>query len=177
MFIWTAIDVEEELKSVKENVKKIEELIQFNESNLTLPLHVSLKISMNVEDSMYELIIQSLTNYFSNIKPFIICPEAIELHQSICWIKMKESEWLTMIHEDLNKLMLEKYNVSLHEYDKKFIFHTTLFLDNDIDKVKKAFLNIKDMSLPNELKVNKFIIGFSNTGNIGSYQVLKVISI
>lgn len=36
--IWTAIDVEEELKSVKENVKKIEELIQFNESNLTLPL-------------------------------------------------------------------------------------------------------------------------------------------
>ncbi len=172
MFIWTAIDVDYDLKEQKEIIKGIEREIDFKESNVSLlPLHISLKISTEIKD-IDELIIRNdLENYYKSINSFEIELDKIELNNSIVWIKMKENNYLKEIHENLCLLFNDKYGIEPYEFDKSFIYHTTLFLDSDLEKVNAAYLKIKNMALPKKIIAKSFIIGSSQSGNIGTYKV------
>ena len=90
---------------------------------------------------------------------------------------MKKNNILDNIHIDLNSMLLEKYNIGLHEYDLDFLFHTTLFMDNDEEKIKKAYERIKDITIPKAMLINKYIIGISETGEPGTYTVIKEIEV
>lgn len=81
------------------------------------------------------------------------------------------------ISDKLNKMLYEKYNIKYHKFDLDFIYHTTIFIDDNLDKINEAYNIIKSELLPNELCVNKFIIGGSNSGLLYTYKVLKEIDI
>ncbi len=174
MFIWTAIDVDLDLLNQKEIVKSIEKEIAFKESNVSLlPLHISLKISTEINDEYEFKIRKDLENYFKSLKPFEIEVDKIELNNSIVWIKMKENDYLKEIHERLCLLFNEKYGIEPYEFDMDFIYHATLFLDSDLEKIADAYLKIKNMELPKKIIAKTFIIGSSQSGNIGTYKVDK----
>jgi len=177
MYIWTAIDVSDQLTDLKSKVIDIENKIDFIESDLSLPLHVSLIISKEIRDSDLNNIIDDITSIFKNVVPFKIDTFRFELHETISWLKMKENDNLQNLHLTIANLFKDKYNIPYHDFDKNFIYHTTLFLDSDISKVKDAFMMIKDFEFPSTLKVNKFIIGVSSNGDIGTYKVIKEINI
>lgn len=175
MYIWLAIDVDDQLKNLKGKVKEVERQVNFVESGISLPMHISLRITSLIEDDMYDNIVNDIKEYSKSLKPFEINTEKIELHETISWLKMEENENLTKIHNHLTSQMLEKYNIPLHDYDKNFTYHSTLFMDSDVCKVKEAFLKIMDAEYPKVLKANKLIIGSSETGSIGTYHVDKII--
>jgi len=177
MFIWTAIEIENQLIFIKNKIKKAEDIIGFTESNVTLPLHISLKISFEIQNDKYDEILSDLINIYSKVKPFEINVDRIELHETICWIKMFENNILIDLHNQICNLVVEKYGVSLHEFDKCFAYHTTLFLDSDKEKVKEGFMLLKDEELPTKLVANKFVIGGSESGELGTYKVFKEIEI
>ena len=54
MYIWIGINVSDQLLTVGEKARQIENEIGFVNSNFTLPLHVSLKISFPVEDALFD---------------------------------------------------------------------------------------------------------------------------
>lgn len=175
MYIWTAVHVDEQLASIKKEAKQIEKIVGFQESNITLPMHISLKISCPVPEERYAEVLQDLTAILENAGSFTVKTKGIELHETICWIAMEENASLKRLHDCLDRLFLEKYNVPLHEYDLDFHYHSTLFLDSDRKKVKEAFLMIKDREIPSELSANRFLIGMSPEGKMGTYRVLKEI--
>jgi hypothetical protein len=90
---------------------------------------------------------------------------------------MKPNELLTCMQYSLNHLLLREFNIPLHPYDSDFKFHSTLFLNCDKQKIEKAYQFIKNEEFPKNLKASKFVIGTSNTGEIGTYSVHKEICI
>ena len=71
----------------------------------------------------------------------------------------------------------KKYGVPLHEYDMDYKFHTTLFMDSDTDKMNAAYDAIKNEPVPKTLRADRFIIGTSPSGALGTYSVYKEIKI
>ena len=175
MYIWIAIDVDDQLSSLRKEAKRIEEIVKFNESNITLPMHISLKISCPIPDDKYQEVVHDIKTILQDTQRFEIKTKRIELHDTIAWIQMEHNEYLEQLHESLDKLFLDKYDVPSHKFDLDFKFHTTLFLDSDADKVKQAFLIIKDVLLPSTLIADKFVIGTSPEGKIGTYKVTEEI--
>ena len=175
MYIWTAIHVDEQLASIKEEAKRIEQIVGFQESNITLPMHISLKISCLIPDERYEEAVQDVTAILENVGTFAVIPRGTELHETICWIAMEENPHLKDLHDRLDRLFLEKYGVPRHKYDLDYQYHSTLFLDSDREKVKEAFLIMKDAQIPSVLTANRFLIGKSAEGKLGTYRVIKEI--
>ena len=175
MYIWIAIDVDDQLSSIRKEAKRIEDMVQFAESDITLPMHISLKISCSIPNEKYEEALCDIKAILQDTQRFEIKTKRIELHDTIAWIQMEHNEYLEQLHHSLDKLFIDKYDVPPHKFDLDFKFHTTLFLDSDKDKVKQAFLMIKDVSLPSTLIADKFVIGTSPEGKIGTYQVREEI--
>ena len=176
MNIWFGISVDNYYKDVKEKVQKIEKDLDFS-LGMVLPYHISLKMSFNVCDDIKDDVINTLINYFKCLVPFTVETKEIEKHDNIIWVRMKKSDILNNIHIDLNNMLLEKYSISLHEYDLDFLFHTTLFMDDDKDKISKAYALIKDVTIPKEMTIDNYLIGVSDTGKPGTYKIIKEIKI
>ncbi len=177
MYIWTAINVEEQLCELKKKVKEVESNVGIIDSVVNLPLHISLKISFSIDPSMQERVIDEISKYYSSISLFDIPVCNIERMGKIVWIRMKENEILSRIHSDLDKVMLEKFGVSPHEFDLDYKFHATLFMESDEVKVSSAYNKIKNEILPERLVANHFVIGSSETGAPGTYKVTHNIKI
>lgn len=173
MYLFLAFKTEEELRYLRDKVDAIGRTLNISSVVYYFPFHISLKISFKIEDEMLEDIVKTIEEYISTIKPFKTYPKRIEISKNIVWIRMKPSLHLRKIHNDLNNLLLSKYNIPLHEYDNNYKFHVTLFLDDDISKIKEASKDIKDIQLPKKLYLNKVLIGTSPDGFIGTYRVFK----
>ena len=99
--------------------------------------------------------------------------DKIEMYDNIIWIRMKRNTYLDKVHDELNSILLEKYNIKLHEYDLDYKYHTTLFMDSNKDSIKEAYNLVKEVDLPQNIKANQFIIGTSETGELGTYKIYK----
>lgn len=177
MFVWIGIDVDNQLEEVKAFTRRAEESIGFDHSNFTLPFHISLKTSFEVDSDVYPHVIDTILDYFEQIEPFDVDVSGIEYHDTIVWIRMSESLTVNRIHDDLDRIMLERFGVPRHEYDLDYMFHTTLFMDENKQKISKAYERVKDASIPSRLHARKLLIGASETGALGTYKVTHVIDI
>ena len=177
MYLWVGIDVDEQLHKVKSLAQKAEKQIGFEHSNFTLPLHISLKISFQISDIDYDQIVQDIAEIYHNTKPFSISVKGLEVYDNIAWIRMNGCEALNMLHDRLNTMLLEKYHIPLHEYDLDYKFHTTLFMDDNVQKVDWAYQQVKDTELPTTLHANCFLIGSSPTGQLGTFSVRERICV
>ena len=176
MFIWVGIDVDSQLKEIKERAKVIENELIFKHSNFTLPLHISLKISFEVEENIFQDVIEDIREVYNQTAPFEIKTKAIIHENNIAWIRMEENPTLMELSRKINNQMLTKYNVPLHEYDLDGKFHTTLFMDEDCQKVKQAYTKIQPIQVPAQLTAERFLIGISASGRLGTYSVYKAIT-
>ena len=177
MYIWIGINVDDQLASIKPQVKQLEDTVGFEHSVFTLPFHVSLKISFEASEGVAENIISDIVKIYGDTAPFSIAVRGIEYEGNIAWIRMIANKEIMSLATRLNLFLKEKYGIPLHEYDLDFKFHTTLFMSDDRERVKKAYLSVKDSPLPQALKVNRFLIGVSNSGELGTYRVVREISV
>ena len=173
MYIWVGINVDRQILSLKEKVRATENKLGFQNSNFTLPFHISLKISFLIDDCDFDHIIEDIRNIYKSTAPFEIEVKGIEWENNIAWIRMKENSDLTSLSQRINQMLLEKYRIPLHEYDLDFKFHTTLFMDDDREKVRIAFDEVKACPLPDKLIVNRLLIGGSPAGKLGTFNIIE----
>lgn len=173
MYVFLGIDVDNQFSEIKNKAQLIDKSIGFQNSCFTLPLHISLKASFKIDDSSFDNIIEEVINYYLSIQPFKIDIYKLEMYDNIIWIRMCRNKELDKVHDDLNKILLENYNIGLHEYDFDYKYHTTLFMDNNSDSIKEAYNLINKVELPKSIIASEFIIGVSETGELGSYNVYK----
>ena len=177
MFVWVGINVEEQLKETRIAVDGVFEKIAISNVTCQLPLHISLKISFNIANELFESVLKDIESIYQAQKPFEIDIKGIEKHENIMWIRMYSNAEIEELATKLNLMLKEKYNIPLHEYDLDFIFHTTLFMDDDAEKINIAHNLLGDLALPQTLMANRFVIGTSETGENGTYRVLKTLEV
>lgn len=176
MFVWVGINVEEQLKEVRRAVDGVFEKIDISNVTCQLPLHISLKISFEIENSLFVSVLEDIESIYNSFEPFEIMINGIEKHENIEWIRMYSNEKIESLATSLNMMLKEKYGVPLHEYDLDFIFHTTLFMDDDAQKISLAHELLGNPELPQRLIANRFVIGKSDTGKNGSYRIYKTVN-
>ncbi len=177
MYIWVGINVEEQLKEVRAAVDGVFEKIEISNVTCQLPLHISLKISFNIENELFDSVLNDIIEVYNAQKSFEIKIKGIEKHENIMWIRMHSNEKIEALATKLNMMLREKYGVPLHEYDLDFIFHTTLFMDGDAEKINAAHNLLGDLELPQTLTANTFVIGMSETGENGTYRVYRTVDV
>ena len=171
IFIWVGIDVDEQFSQLKQRALTVEKEVGITRSALTIPLHISLKISFEIPLSIYENVVADIIAIYQETPPFSIDVEGLACEDVILWVRMKDCLPLRVLHDKLNQTMLSKYGVPLHPYDTDYKFHTTLYMENDSEKLKEAYNKLKDMPIPTTLVASPFLIGSSPNGAFGTYQV------
>ena len=175
MYIWVGADVDSQLGEIKDLTKDTEKALGIFPSVLTLPLHISLKISFCVDDQIVDEVLHSVSEIYKTITPFQIRTKKIERRGKIVWIRMKKSLKLDSIHRRLDKVLNEKHGVELHDFDRRYLFHTTLFMCENDGKRSAAYEAVKKASLPKKLRIDRLVIGTSPDGTVGTYQVIKTV--
>ena len=172
MYVWTALYIEDELEEVRDRAIGIGEDMGVKCPLTILPLHISLKISFEVEDSRLDECVSVLCDYFSSLGPFSVEVEGYEHSQGVVWIRMKENARLSEIHSRLDEMMMSRFGAQPHEFDLSFIYHATVFFDED-SKLEPAFEKIRTVPLPGKIHARDFLIGTSMTGKPGTYSVYR----
>ena len=176
MYIWVGINVDNQLAHLGERVREIEEKLGYKNFCYTLPMHVSLKISFSVLSEKFDEIVSDIRAFYNRLTPFEIEVLGTEIFEGIAWVRMKESQRLISLSKGLNAMLLEKHGIPLHEYDTDYKFHSTLFM-GDESEVKEEFSMLGNIYIPEKLVANRFLIGFSESGELGTYYVLEEIKI
>ncbi len=177
MFVWTGILLYNQLNELKNRAIQIEKELDFKLSCHNLPSHISLKISFFIEDDKFDEVVEDLTNFYHHLLPFTVECEGIEKEDEVVWLRMKENVLLKCAQLSLNSLLERHFNIPLHPYDCDFKFHSTLFMSDEKQKIATAYELIKEQPFPEKLTVNRFVIGKSENGMIGSYSIHNEITI
>lgn len=173
MYIWTGIIVEGQLDEVKTASIEAEKKLNL-QPLFGFPMHVSVKISFFVPNDKTNEVVDFLTEYFSSLKPFAIPVKAIELEDTIVWVRMKESGELKKIQSDMNRLLGENFGVFVHEYDTDFKFHSTLCMADE-DTAKAFYTEVKNAHVPSVLKAKKAGIAISEEWKPFGFKIIKTI--
>ena len=177
MYVWVGINVDDQLSEVRRLASAAEAAVGTKNSCYTLPMHISLKISFPVDDARFDEIVDRILDYFGTAKPFDASVRGVERENTIAWIRYAESDDLKALSVGLNEMLLRDFGIGLHPYDNDFKFHSTLFMDDDADKVVGALERMGTLPLPDAIKVRRFVVGCSPTGALGTYQVYREIMV
>ncbi|MBQ8295751.1 MAG: 2'-5' RNA ligase family protein [Clostridia bacterium] len=173
MYIWVAIDVSEQLKELRREAERVTEELSFFNAALTLPMHISLRISFWVAEDKVAAVIKRIEEYYAAVSPFEIFPKAVENNGNVVWLSIREHAKLKKIHQDLVDLLLREYAIPLHEFDETFLYHATLFYGREQKTAELAYRRMQNATFPKTVQVNRLLIGCSESGAAGEYRVLK----
>ena len=98
MYIWCAIDLSGQLKELRESTEAVCRQMEIYNPALTLPSHISLKISCEIDDSFFDEAVGRLCKKFQETHSFEIKPDGIERQGGIVWIKHHPSCDLYALH-------------------------------------------------------------------------------
>lgn len=172
MYFWTALYIEDNLEEVRDQSIRISEETGVKCPLKFLPLHVSLKISFQIERERQEECMSMLKEYFSTIGPFSLDVEGYEHEHGVIWIRFKENQRLMEIHRHLDEMIETFFGVKPNELDAVFIYHCTLFMDED-SKLDETMPLISKIPLPSKMLAREFLIGASEDGLPGTYSILS----
>lgn len=174
MYIWTGMvlpkNFEEKIRNICRNINK-----DFNvsEQSFSLPQHISLKTSFNIEN--YIEVIEYMKELLKDIKSINIKVIGISKINGVIWLDIEENKQLREIHNTLNKKLWERFEVPEIKFDgQNFKFHSTLFQDMESDdKLTDMFPILrKEFEFPIEFETNKINFGISEVGKVGTYKVI-----
>ena len=172
MYLWTALYIEDNLEEVRDRAITIGEETGVKCPVNFIPLHVSLKISFKIDDSKQDKCLKLITDYLSTVGPFSMEVKGYEHAPGVIWIRMNENERLAEIHSHLDELVSREFGVKPDALDLVFIYHCTLFFDED-SKLDLAMEKISKVPLPGKIHARDFLIGASEDGLPGTYSILS----
>ena len=161
MYVWIGCDINPKFIEYRERVKACNEDLNASENAFKFPQHISLKITFEMEEEIAKHCIKDIIELLKVTKPFTAKVKGLELHDGIIWIRMEENEHFKALHDELDQIAIS-YAVKQHDFDKQFIFHSTVIMDEDKEKLTALFERIKDIPYPEELKINTFLVGHSH---------------
>lgn len=174
-YIWIGINVDEQLRSFRKRLDSLEEELDINKSDVTLPFHISLKMPFLLDENLVDDVVNDIVTYYQSLKSFQLSVKGIECYENIIWIRMQETNQINKISDDLNEMLLSQFGVELHEYDGDHVFHSTLFMNDDVGKCRRIYEALLEDYLPETLTAERFQLCLSDTGEPGNFHIIREI--
>jgi len=176
MYIWIGCKLPEAFEQeIRSLCLELNKSLQLDTTAFSLPQHISLKISF--EAPQHETVLDALAAFLSAQPPFTVRIKNPSQNGNILWLSTEENDTLSQIHSRLDMLLEGHFDIPQHEFDKTFLFHSTLFIDNNTEKLAKMREALGKYAIARALNVNTFLLGLSETGKPGSYHVVRQIKV
>lgn len=176
MFLWIGCKLPEEFEhEIRQHCLALNAQIGLDTAAFALPQHVSLKISFDTDRAAE--ILEDLAQFASNQAPFSVRIMGVEQFGNILWMPIAENRSLQQLHDLLDIRLESSFGIPQHEFDKCFKFHSTLFMDTDLEKVSQMHTALKDYPIDRELTVDTFLLGESETGKPGTCRIVRQIKV
>ena len=174
MYIWIGCKLPEKFeKGLRAKCRPLGEELGLDMSGFSLPQHISLKISFEAGGN-YGEILEFLEEILRKEKKFSVNPLAVEKNGNILWLSFRENGTLRHLHNLLDKELKCRFAIPQHLFDQAFAFHSTLFV-GEPEKLAIAHASLADFLLPQELLIDTFLLGLSESGKSGTYRVVRTI--
>ncbi len=174
MYIWVGCKLPEGFeKAIREKALSENKAIGLDTLAFCLPQHISLKISFSTDRT--EAVLAWLREYLARQPSFFVSLQGIEQAPGVLWLRVVDDPVLDGLHRQLDALLLERFAIPRQALDKHFIFHSSLFMDADAEKLRQMAKALAGMVLPKLLPVEAFLLGTSPDGSPGSYRVVAEI--
>lgn len=180
MYIWIGLVLEKDDENYIRNICKEEnKYFNINEQAFTLPQHISLKTSFNVDE--YITVIQYLKEELKDINAIELkaCNLTI-IDGKVIWLDIEENAFLRELHNKINFLLKEKFNIGLSGFDgNNFKFHSTIFQETEYNEnINKIGLILKNkIKVPFLVHIKELSFGISELGRVGTYKVIDKIEL
>ena len=176
MYIWIGCRLPEEFENaLRARCVPLGQELGLDLAGFSLPQHISLKISFEAGER-YGEILDYLERMLKKEKGFYVNLSGIERMGNILWLAFRENGTLRRLHNMLDVELNNCFGILQHLFDKAFAFHSTLFLGEG-EQLDIARLALADLQLPEVLPIDTFLLGVSETGTSGSYQVVRKIQV
>lgn len=176
MYIWIGCKLPTDFETaVRSRCLEANKDIGLDTVAFSLPQHVSLKISF--QSACYQEILNDLTALFKEQLPFSLRIQPAERSGNILWLPVAENLQLQQLHRQLDTRLARCFGVPQHPFDKCFRFHSTLFMDADIGKLSCMHERLASFPAAQELIIDTFLLGLSETGKPGQYHVVREIKV
>ncbi len=180
MYIWIGLILEKEDENYIREICKVEnKSFNVNEQAFTLPQHISLKTSFNVNE--YAVVIEYLKEELKDINTIELEADNLTvIDGKVIWLDIEENKLLRELHNRINLLLKNKFNIGLSGFDgENFKFHSTLFQENEFnDNINKIGLILKEkIKIPQLLHIRRLYFGISEVGRVGTYKVIDKIEL
>ena len=176
MYIWIGCRLPEHFeREIRALCLKENEELGLDTVAFSLPQHISLKISFETEK--YEAVLDELAAFLSAQRPFSVRINDAAQAGNILWLPAEGSEVLRNLHDRLDTLLEDRFDSPQHTFDKAFLFHSTLFIDESVEKISKMSEYLQDCSIARVLAVDTFLLGISETGKAGTYRVVRQVQV
>ena len=180
MYTWIGLVLEkDDENNIRDICKAENKNLNISEQAFTLPQHISLKTSFNVDE--YITVIQYLKEELKDINAIQleVCNLTIS-DGKVIWLDIGENKFLRELHNKINFLLKEKFNIGLSGYDgENFKFHSTLFQETEYNEnINKIGLILKEkMKIPFSVRIKELSFGISEVGRVGTYKVIDKIEL
>ena len=176
MFIWIGCGLPAEFGcEIRSRCLELNDSIGLDTVAFSLPQHISLKISFDAGEKTQQ-VLDGVERILREQGKFYVNPSAIETARSILWVTFQENRTLRKLHDQLDKTLEQDAGIAQHPLDKEFLFHSTLFL-GEPERLARMQAGLTGFALPRELAVDTFLLGLSETGEAGSYRVVRQIKV
>jgi hypothetical protein len=123
------------------------------------PLHISMKKSFYTTE---------FDKVKAQIKPFIFdrgkinCAVGeIEIHKNMIWLPIETKGDLANWHNDLDKMLLNNFNIPIVPFDANIHPHISLFTKGGEEQIAQMYSRLKTQIGKMEITLSKFVIGSS----------------
>ena len=103
----------------------------------------------------------------------LLPPERME---NILWLPVAESPRLMALHQMLDVQLQQLFSIPQHPFDREFLFHSTLFMDEDVEKLTQMESALSNLSIPESLQIDTFLLGISEDGKT-NIQIARTIQL
>ena len=176
MYLWVGCKLPEAFeRNIRQRCLALNAQVGLDTVAFELPQHISLKISFQT-DRVAD-VLDDLAAFCAAQKAFSVRLLPAEQSGNILWMPVAENAQLQQLHAQLDTRLEEYFGTPQHEFDKCFLFHSTLFMDTDAPKIAQMEQLLADYPLPGELRVDTFLLGVSETGKPGTCRIVREIKV
>lgn len=174
MFVWVGALLPKEYEIKVRDICNIHNCdIRLDNVAFSLPQHISLKIAFECKE--YIKAVEIIEKTIRGIEPVVVEIIGINKVPSIIWLDIKENVKLRSIHNKLDEVLLHNLNIYPTELDKCFKFHSTLYLDQNEEKLTDMFNLLKEEEFNENPIINSYAIAISKDGRPGTFKIVKIL--
>ena len=142
---------------IKEICLKENEDLRLSERFFKNSLHISMKRTFHCE--YFEKMKEDLKHLLTS-KGEIYCGHTHLIKiKDMLWLTLDEDEKIRKVHQKIDELLQNRYNVPIDTFDKNYLPHITIFHKGDPDNLLKMHERLLE-KLPNkEIKISRYAIG------------------